>query len=117
MAVDADGPAGGRENCGEHLDGGGFAGPVGTEEAEDLSLRHGKGDVIDGGDVAEGLDQVANVNHFAHRYILLSGLSQECRLAALVIPYRTGERACRQSTHWDRDTPTPGVFVQECTRY
>ena len=48
-----DGAAGGREQAGEHLDGGGFAGAVGAEEAEELAGLDGEVDVVDGGEVAE----------------------------------------------------------------
>ena len=51
---------GGRQQPAEHADDGGFAGAVGTQETEDLALVHLEGDVIDGHEIAEGLDQVAD---------------------------------------------------------
>ena len=48
--------AGGRQQRGEHLDGGGFAGAVGAQEGEDLALGDIESDIVDGGEVAEFLD-------------------------------------------------------------
>jgi hypothetical protein len=50
---DPDTAGGGGEEAGEHLDGGGFAGAVGAEEAEELAGRDGEIDVLNGGEVAE----------------------------------------------------------------
>ena len=52
-AEDLDAAGGGSEEAGEHLDGGGFAGAVGAEEAEELAGRDGEVDVLNGGEVAE----------------------------------------------------------------
>ena len=48
-----DAAGGRREQASEHLDGGGFAGAVGTEEAKELAGRHGQVDIADGGKGAE----------------------------------------------------------------
>ena len=48
QAVQVDGPAGGLEQRGEDLDGGGFAGAVRAEESENFALLHIEGDVVDG---------------------------------------------------------------------
>ena len=52
-AEDLDGAGGGSEQAGEHLDGGGFAGAVGAEEAEELAGSDGEVDVLNGGEFAE----------------------------------------------------------------
>ncbi len=52
-AENLDGAGGGREEAGEHLDGGGFAGAVGAEEAEELAGGDGEIDVLNGGEIAE----------------------------------------------------------------
>src|SRR6185437_16326392 len=62
-AVKLDGAAGGPQQRGQHLDGGGFACAVGAEKGEDLALAYVEGDVFDGGEVAKGLYQVLNANH------------------------------------------------------
>ena len=49
-SVDGCGAGGGSEQAAEHTYGGGFAGAVGTEEAEDFSSGDGEGEVLDGGD-------------------------------------------------------------------
>ena len=54
-AVQFDAAAGGAQQRGEHLDGGGFAGAVGTEKGEYLSLRDVEADVLDGSEIAEVL--------------------------------------------------------------
>ena len=59
-AEDLDVAGGGREQAGEHFDGGGFAGAVGAEEAEELARGDGEGDVIDGGEGAEAAGEVAD---------------------------------------------------------
>ena len=62
-AVELHAAAGRRQQRGEHLDGGGFAGAVGAEKREDLALGDIEGDVVDGGEVAEFLDQSLGANH------------------------------------------------------
>src|SRR5881398_138124 len=47
---------------GEHLDGGGLAGPVRPEEREDLAGSHVERDVVDSLDVAERLDDVLDAD-------------------------------------------------------
>ena len=45
-AENFDRPGGWRQKAGEHLDGGGLPCPVGSEKAEELSLRHVQRDVV-----------------------------------------------------------------------
>ena len=47
----------GREEAGEHLDGGGFACAVGAEEAKKLAGFDGEIDVVDGGEAVEGASE------------------------------------------------------------
>jgi glyoxalase family protein len=54
FAEDLDGAGGGSEEAGEHFDSGGFAGAVGTEEAEELAGFDDEIDVVDGGEAVEG---------------------------------------------------------------
>ena len=51
---------GGREQPGHHFDGGGFAGSIGSEEAEELTRSDVEGDVIDRGEGAEAAGEVAD---------------------------------------------------------
>ena len=62
-AVELDASAGRTQQRGQHLDGGRFAGAVGAEKGEYLSLRDVKRDVLDSGKVAEGLDQIPDGDH------------------------------------------------------
>src|SRR5271156_899549 len=62
-AVEFDAPAGGAQQRGEHLDGGGFPSSVRPEEGEYFSLCDVEADVIDGGEVSELSDQMADGNH------------------------------------------------------
>ena len=62
-AVELDAAAGRAQQRGEHLDGGGLARAVRAEEGEDLALRDVEGDVVDGGEIAEAFDQMADRNH------------------------------------------------------
>ena len=55
-------PDGGREQAGEHLDGRGFAGAVGAEEAEELAGVDGKVYVVDGDEVAKSPRQMLGGN-------------------------------------------------------
>ena len=56
-AENFDAPGGGREQAGEHLDGGGFARAVGAEEAEELSGRDAQVDAVNGHKFAEAAAQ------------------------------------------------------------
>ena len=56
-------PLVGIQQRGQHLDGGGFAGAVGAEEGKDLARCDVEGNVVDGGKVAEFLDQVLYLDH------------------------------------------------------
>ena len=62
-AVQFNRSAGGIQQGGEHLDGGGFAGAVGTEKGKDLARCDVERNVVDGGKVAELLDQVLYLDH------------------------------------------------------
>lgn len=46
--------------CGQHGNGGGLAGAVGTQQAEDLAFPDVKADAVDGGQVAIFFVQVVN---------------------------------------------------------
>ena len=65
-AEDADRSGGGREQAGEHLDGGGFAGAVGAEEAEELPGLHGEVHVVDGGEVAKAAGELGGLDGGGH---------------------------------------------------
>ena len=47
----------------QHLDGRSFSGAIGAEEGKDFARIDGKGNVIDGGKVAELLNQIPNLDH------------------------------------------------------
>src|SRR5207245_6478077 len=49
-----------REDPGDPVEEGGFAGPVGANEREDLTLLHAEGHVIDGHEPAETLRDVVD---------------------------------------------------------
>ena len=53
----------GLDHPGDHLDGGGLAGAVGAQVAEDFAFAEGKADVLDGGDGAIALGGVADFQH------------------------------------------------------
>ena len=72
-AVEFDAAAGGPQKRGEHFDGGGFAGAVRPQESEDFALRDLEGDVVDGSEIAERFDQIADGNH--SRIFLLSKIT------------------------------------------
>jgi hypothetical protein len=54
LTEDLNGAGGGGEQAGEHLDGGGFAGSVGAEEAEELAGFDREIEVVDGGEGVKG---------------------------------------------------------------
>jgi hypothetical protein len=54
--------AGGQEQGGQHFDAGGFSRAVGSEKAEYFPPGHGKGNVIDCGEIAEFPRQLFNLN-------------------------------------------------------
>src|SRR5262249_14618447 len=62
-AVDGGGAGSGRQEAGKDPHGGGLAGAVGPEEADDAAARHVEGDVADGGVVAVELGESVNVDH------------------------------------------------------
>src|ERR1700733_3185996 len=61
--VELDAPAGGPQQRSKHLDGGGFAVSVRSQESKYLSLRDVEADVIDSRDISKFLDQIADRNH------------------------------------------------------
>jgi hypothetical protein len=65
-AEDLDAAGGGGEEAGEHLDGGGLAGAVGAEEAEELTGGDGEVDVLDGGEVAEAAGEAGGDDGWDH---------------------------------------------------
>jgi len=70
-AEDLNAAGGGGEESGEHFDGGGFAGAVGAEEAEELTRRDGEVDVLNGGEIAKTSGEVGGGdggNHLGEGY-------------------------------------------------
>src|ERR1700751_1300206 len=63
QAIEFDAPAGGAQQRGEHLDGGGFSGSVRSEKLEYLTLCDVEADVVDGGEITELLNQMGDRNH------------------------------------------------------
>jgi hypothetical protein len=57
--------AAGPQHRRQHPDGGRLAGAVGSEEGEDLALRHIKTDIVHGGEVAKRLGQCLCADHAA----------------------------------------------------
>ena len=55
-------PAAGPQDAAEHADGGGLAGPVRPEKAEDLAPAHLETDVVDGDEAAETAGQVFDLH-------------------------------------------------------
>ena len=47
----------------QHFDGGGLAGPVGTQESENLARMNFEGDVIHSLEVAKRLEKILDTNH------------------------------------------------------
>ena len=71
VAADVGLARGGREQRAEHRDGGGLAGSVGTEEAEDLGLPYLERDVVDRGDLAEVAREVGDPDGRGHPCIIV----------------------------------------------
>jgi len=67
VPIDANRTAGGIEHGGKHLDGGRFPRAVGTEKAEDHSLRDGERYVIHRAKFPIVLHEVLDYDHLAHR--------------------------------------------------
>ena len=61
-AEQADGAGGGRSEAHQHFNGGGFAGAVGSEEAEKAALGDGQAEAIDGGFVAVDLAEILDLD-------------------------------------------------------
>ena len=66
LVVDKEISGGGRNEAEEGADGGGFAGAVGAEEAEDFTFFDGEGEVADDGSAVEGHLEVFDVDDVAH---------------------------------------------------
>ncbi len=62
-SIELDLTAGGPQQRSKHLDGGGFAGSIGSQEGKYLSLGDVEADVADGGEISEGFNQMADRNH------------------------------------------------------
>ena len=62
-AGEEDFAAGGLDEADDHLNGGGFAGAVGPEVAEDVAGGEGEADVFDGGDGTVGFGDVSEFEH------------------------------------------------------
>ena len=60
------GPFSRRQKCGQHANQRRFAGAVRTEKAEDLALLDGKGEALDGRELAKPFDEPPDVNRSAH---------------------------------------------------
>jgi hypothetical protein len=69
----ANGAGVGRAQAFDHFEGRGFAGAVGTEDAEDLARVHGEVDAIDGGKLAVALDQASDINDRIVGWLLPAG--------------------------------------------
>ena len=54
-------PLVGWQERGEHFDGGRLARAVRPQEGEDFALGYVEGDVADGSEIAEGLDEMLNL--------------------------------------------------------
>ena len=67
--VELDAAAGGAQQRGKHFNGGGFPGSVRSEKREYLSLCNVEADVVDGCEISELFDQIADGNH-PRRYLL-----------------------------------------------
>jgi hypothetical protein len=64
--VDADAAAGGLQQRGQHLDGGGLAGAVGPQEGEYLAASHREIEAAHGLEGAEGAHQPLDIDHAFH---------------------------------------------------
>src|SRR3712207_9048938 len=74
------GAAGGPGHRGEHADGGGLAGAIGSENAQDGAGGHGEADAVDGDGVIELLDEVDCLRSEEHTSELQSRQYLVCRL-------------------------------------
>jgi hypothetical protein len=61
--VEFDTAAGGVQQRGEHLDGGGFTSAIGTQEGEDFSGLDVEGHVVNGGKFVEVFNEIADPDH------------------------------------------------------
>ncbi len=60
VAIDIDLARIGLQEAADHLDGGGFASPVGSQQAKDLALLHTQADIIHRFECAEGFADISN---------------------------------------------------------
>ena len=81
VAADGARPPGRHEQTAEHPDGRRFAGAVGAEKTEYLTLPHLKADIVDGDKIAEGAPEVAHL----HGQSLMS-ITHPRRRASLSVP-------------------------------
>ena len=81
-AEDLDAAGGGSEQAGEHLDGGGFAGAVGTEKAEELTGCDAEIDVLNSGELSETAGEIGGGHsgiHVGEGYLMQrQGLQEVC---------------------------------------
>ena len=66
VAGDGGGAGGGGDEARKHAHGGGLAGAVGAEEAEDLALVEAEGDIVHRGEAAEPLGQARDLDQCRH---------------------------------------------------
>ncbi len=63
VSVDRDASGARTQQARDHADGRRLAGPIGAQEAVDLARRDVQADVVDGGEGAEGLDEIVDPDH------------------------------------------------------
>ena len=88
-AADERGAGGRRQQRHQHPDQRGFAGAVGSEQAEDLAFLDGEADAVDGGEVAELLDDART----SMALLMSTGKVHVGRHARR----RGGDRGCRRA--------------------
>ena len=67
----------GPQQARDHGDGGGFAGAVGTQEADRLAFGRAKGDAVDGYQIAVSFSERGDLEHFGFRKYKLD-FSESC---------------------------------------
>ena len=65
-------PRSGHTQSAEHPHSRCLPGAVGSEKAEHLAAPHVEADAVDGGEIAEPLDQVLDHNHFIAGHLIVS---------------------------------------------
>src|SRR5215831_13223707 len=86
------------KECGQHFDGGRFAGTIGAEKCEDFSGRDIEGDMVDGSERAERFHELFHVNHEGNtkRFSLVCqelGGPPACSLVVTAWPGSAGQEA------------------------